>query len=57
MLVLSRREGQQIQIGNGITITVVRCSDGKASIGVDAPKDMLVLRAELEGERKETHRK
>ena len=47
MLVLSRREGERIQIGDGITITVVRISPHAVRIGVEAPIDMLVMRQEL----------
>lgn len=47
MLVLSRKPGEVIHIGDGITITVVEFRDGKVRIGVDAPKETLVLRGEL----------
>ncbi|MGL6196088.1 MAG: carbon storage regulator [Thermoguttaceae bacterium] len=47
MLVLSRREGERIKIGENITLTVVRCSGDKVRIGVDAPPEVLVLRGEL----------
>lgn len=48
MLVLSRREGERIRIGESITVTVVRCSGDKVRIGIEAPPDMLILRGELE---------
>jgi len=48
MLVLSRREGERIRIGNSITVTVVRCAGDKVRIGIEAPPDMLILRGELE---------
>ena len=48
MLVLSRREGEKIRIGDDIVITVVRQCGDKVRIGIDAPPDMLVLREELE---------
>lgn len=48
MLVLSRREGERIRIGDSIVITVVRQVGDKVRIGIDAPPDMLVLREELE---------
>lgn len=48
MLVLSRREGERIRIGDSITVTVVRCSGDKVRIGIEAPSDMLILRGELE---------
>lgn len=48
MLVLSRREGERIRIGDSITVTVVRCIGDKVRIGIEAPPEMLILRGELE---------
>ena len=48
MLVLSRREGEKIIIGDSITITIVRTSGDKVRVGIEAPDDILVLRGELE---------
>ena len=48
MLVLSRREGEKIIIGDSITVTIVRASGDKVRVGIDAPDDILVLRGELE---------
>jgi carbon storage regulator len=48
MLVLSRKEAQRIRLGDSIVITVVRIGGDKVRIGIEAPKDMLVLRDELE---------
>lgn len=48
MLVLSRREGERIRIGDSIVVTVVRMSGDKVRIGIEAPSDVLVLRDELE---------
>jgi len=47
MLVLSRKPGEQIQIGKEITVTVVRSEDGRARIGIDAPADIPIHRTEL----------
>ncbi|MDR3111316.1 MAG: carbon storage regulator [Planctomycetaceae bacterium] len=47
MLVLSRREGEKIRIGEDIVITVVRVSGDKVRIGVEAPRNTLILRNEL----------
>lgn len=47
MLVLSRRVGEKIIIGDEITITIVRVSQGTVRIGVDAPRDMMVIRQEV----------
>ena len=47
MLVLSRKTGEQIVIGDNISITVSRISGNRVSIGVEAPSHMKVLRGEL----------
>ncbi|MBM4088876.1 MAG: carbon storage regulator [Planctomycetes bacterium] len=48
MLVLSRRESQRIRLGKSIVVTVVRVSGDKVRLGIEAPRDVLVLREELE---------
>ena len=47
MLVLSRREHERIVIGDNIVVTVVKLAGGKCQIGVEAPKDVRVVRGEL----------
>ena len=47
MLVLSRKVGQKILIGDKISVTVVRVGQGGVRIGVDAPEEMEVVREEL----------
>ncbi len=47
MLVLTRRSGEQIQIGDDIRITILSNEGGKVKVGIDAPKTVTVLRAEL----------
>lgn len=47
MLVLSRRVNERIQIGDDITITIVRISPGSVRIGVDAPDHLMIVRDEL----------
>jgi carbon storage regulator len=47
MLVLSRKVGERILIGDQIAITVVRLGQGAVRIGVDAPGQMTVVREEL----------
>ena len=48
MLVLSRKQSQRIRLGDSIVITVVRVAGDKVRLGIDAPREMLVLRDELE---------
>lgn len=47
MLVLSRKEGQRILIGDNIAVTVVKINHGGVRLGIDAPADMPVVREEL----------
>ena len=47
MLVLSRKVGETIRIGDEINVTVVRVGPGAVRIGVDAPASVAVVRGEL----------
>jgi carbon storage regulator len=48
MLVLSRKVGEQIQIGDEITVTVVRIAGGNVRLGIEAPKTTPIAREELQ---------
>ena len=47
MLVLSRKVGDRILIGDDITITVGKVGGGSVRIGIDAPPHLPVVRREL----------
>jgi len=47
MLVLSRKAGEQIFVGDNIVITIVRLTPNNVRIGITAPRDMQILRSEL----------
>lgn len=47
MLVLSRKAGERILIGDDIVITVVRTGRDVVRIGIDAPTDIKIIRKEL----------
>lgn len=47
MLVLNRKVDESIDIGSDITITVLRINSKQIRIGVEAPKEITVLRREL----------
>jgi carbon storage regulator len=47
MLVLTRRTGESIIIGNGIRLTVVSVGPGRVKIGVEAPPSVRVDREEV----------
>lgn len=48
MLVLSRKAGERLLIGDDVVITVVRVAGNKVRLGVDAPQSVRVLRDELQ---------
>lgn len=50
MLVLTRKVGERIQIGDQITLSVIRVQNGKVRIGIEAPDDVRVRRDELESD-------
>jgi carbon storage regulator len=47
MLVLSRKQSQQITIGPDIRITIVKLDRNQVRLGIEAPRGVTVLRAEL----------
>ena len=47
MLVLTRKEGEAIAIGDVITITVVSVKGGQVKLGINAPRDVAVHREEV----------
>jgi len=47
MLVLSRKEGESLVIGDNITITINRISGNRITVGVDAPREVRIVRGEL----------
>jgi carbon storage regulator len=47
VLVLSRKTGERILIGDKITVTVVKIGHGGVRLGIEAPAEMAVVRQEL----------
>ncbi|MCH2182540.1 MAG: carbon storage regulator CsrA [Mariniblastus sp.] len=47
MLVLSRKIGERIWIGDNIAVTVVRITGGGVRLGIEAPAELPVVREEL----------
>lgn len=47
MLVLSRKSGESIFIGDDIEIIVTKVENGNVRIAISAPRDLLVFRGEL----------
>ena len=48
MLVLSRKVGERIHVGNDIVLEVRRISGNRVTLALDAPRDVRILRGELE---------
>lgn len=47
MLVLSRKEGEQVFVGDHMTVTVVEAGNGRVRLGIEAPRATPILRGEL----------
>jgi carbon storage regulator len=47
MLILTRNVGEKIRIDGGITITVLEIGSKRVSIGIEAPRNVVVLRDEV----------
>jgi carbon storage regulator len=47
MLVLTRREGQSLMIGENVVVSVLAVTDAQVRIGVTAPSDVAVHREEV----------
>ena len=57
MLVLSRKVGEKILIGDSISVTVVRVAQGTVRIGVEAPQELPIVREEIKGRLAEESKK
>lgn len=47
MLVLSRKPGERILIGDDVAVTIVRIGPNTVRLGIDAPRTMNIVREEL----------
>lgn len=47
MLVLSRKPGERILIGDNVTVTIVRIGPNNVRLGIEAPRDLNIVREEL----------
>jgi carbon storage regulator len=47
MLILTRRNGESLKIGDTVTVTILAVRGPQVRIGIDAPKDVMVHRKEI----------
>lgn len=47
MLVLSRRDGEQILVGDDVVISVLSVAHGRVRVGIEAPRNIPVRRSEI----------
>lgn len=57
MLVIARKKGESVIIGDEIEITVVKVEDGAVKLAINAPKEITILRKELIEEVQEENKK
>jgi carbon storage regulator len=57
LLVITRKKGDSILIGDDIEITVVKLDDGSVKLAINAPKELVILRKELYNEVKDENKK
>jgi carbon storage regulator CsrA len=55
MLVLSRKVGERIHVGENIVLEIRRIAGNRVTLALDAPRDVRILRGELEQAAKEFH--
>lgn len=48
MLVLSRKPGEKILIGDDVVVTIVRIGPNTVRIGIEAPRTMNIVREEID---------
>jgi carbon storage regulator len=47
MLILTRRNGESLKVGDNVTVTILAARGTQVRIGIDAPKDVVVHRKEI----------
>ncbi len=47
MLVIRRRAGEAVLIGDGIEVRVLEAAGGRVTLGITAPREVLILREEI----------
>jgi carbon storage regulator len=50
MLVLSRKEGEKLVIGDNITLVISKISGNRITLGIEAPANVKIMRGELKAQ-------
>jgi len=53
MLVLSRKVGERIHVGDNIVLEIRRIAGNRVTVALEAPRDVRILRGELDGPARE----
>jgi carbon storage regulator CsrA len=48
MLVLTRKVGDRIKIGDNITVVIIKIRGNQITVGIEAPRDVRIIRGELD---------
>jgi carbon storage regulator len=54
MLVLSRKKGEQIRVGESIVLTVLGWQGRQVRLGIEAPQEVVILREEIHNQWRDT---
>lgn len=57
MLILNRKPGESIILNDNIEVRILEIQDGKIKIGIEAPKEVSILRKEVYDEVKEENKR
>lgn len=49
MLILTRRVGEMVKIGENVEVTVMQVNGAQVRLGIKAPKEIAILREEIVG--------
>jgi carbon storage regulator len=56
MLVLTRKRGERIMIGDNVVVTILEVSGDQVRVGIEAPRSVSVMREELQDQVAEANR-
>lgn len=57
MLIITRKKDESLMIGDDIEVSILKLEDGSVKLGINAPKEISILRKELYEAVKEENKK